>query len=352
MKSILVVDDDKTNLLLAKNALGDLYKIIAVPSGAQALRFLAGNTCDLILLDINMPEMDGFEVMEKIHSEGVHSHIPVIFLTADNDPETENRCLEAGAVDYIAKLFVIKVLRSRISRTLELEELRRNLEQKVEEKTARISYIQNMTVLGMATMVESRDNSTGGHIRRSGDVVKIFALHLYETGYFTDYEFVKNIIRAAPMHDLGKIAVDDRVLRKSERFTDAEYREMQKHSAEGAKVIEKMLRGVDEDSFVDIAENIAKYHHERWDGKGYPDGVQGKDIPVEARVMALADVFDALASKRCYKPAFPYDKVFSIIEESLGMQFDPELGRLFLECRDKLESLYDQYGTKNKGYGY
>lgn len=343
MKNILIVDDDKTNLISAKNAIGDLYKVIAVPSGAQALRFLENNSCDLILLDINMPEMDGFEVMQKIRSRDAISQIPIIFLTADNDPETENGCLEAGAVDYIVKPFVTKVLRSRISRTLELEELRRNLAQKVEEKTERITYIQNMTVLGMATMVESRDNSTGGHIRRTGDVIKIFAQHLYNTGYFTDYEFVKNIVRAAPMHDLGKIAIDDRILRKNGNFNDEEYNTMKNHSAEGEKVIEKMLREVDEDEFVDIAAKIARHHHERWDGTGYPDKISGEAIPVEARVMALADVFDALVSKRCYKPPFPYDKAFSIIEESLGSQFDPKLGRLFLECRPQLEALYNQY---------
>lgn len=346
MKNILVVDDDKTNLISAKNALSEQYKVIAVPSGQQALKYLENNSCDLILLDINMPEMDGFEVMSKIREREAVSKIPIIFLTADNDPETENRCLEEGAVDYIIKPFVVKVLRSRISRTLELEDLRRNLEQKVEEKTERINYIQNMTVLGMATMVESRDNSTGGHIKRTGDGVKVFTRYLHEIGYISDVNYLRRIVRAAPMHDLGKIAIDDRILRKNGRFDDDEYREMKRHSAEGAKVIEKMLRGVDEDDFVDTAVNVARYHHERWDGKGYPDGKAGEDIPMEARIMALADVFDALVSKRCYKEAFSYDKAFSIIEESLGTQFDPELGRRFMECREELQKLYDMYSAE------
>ncbi len=349
MKHILIVDDNKTNLASAKAALNDLYKITAVISGAQALKFLGSSSCDLILLDINMPEMDGFAVLEKIKNNSVWRDIPVIFLTADNDPQTESRCLEAGAIDFIAKPFVMNVMRSRISRILELEELKNNLSEKLKEKTKHVRHIQQMIVLGMASMVESRDNGTGGHIRRTKDVVRVFADRLLTNGCNLSEDFLDKVVRAAPMHDLGKIAVDDRILRKQGRFTEEEYAEMKRHSAEGAKTVEKILRGVEEESFVNIAVNIAHYHHEKWDGSGYPEGIAGLDIPVEARIMALADVFDALVSKRCYKEAFSYDKAFQIIEESLGQHFDPELGRIFISCRPQLEELYDRYLKEENG---
>ncbi len=341
MKHILIVDDNKTSLSTAKSALNDAYKVTAVTSGMQALKFLEKNLCDIILLDINMPEMDGFEVMRKIRENSERADIPIIFLTADSDAETESRCLEEGASDFIAKPFVLNVMRSRISRILELDDLRKNLAEKLDERTQHISQIQQMMVLGMATMVESRDNSTGGHIKRTSMVVETFAGKLSSLSYGFSRSFLKKVIRAAPMHDLGKIAVDDRILRKQGKFTDEEYAEMKKHSGEGARIVKQILEGVEEEEFVNIAVNIAHYHHEKWNGMGYPTGIAGEDIPVEARIMALADVFDALVSKRCYKDAFSYDKAFGIIEESLGSHFDPELGRIFITCRPELEKLYN-----------
>ncbi|MBQ8547419.1 MAG: HD domain-containing protein, partial [Lachnospiraceae bacterium] len=149
-------------------------------------------------------------------------------------------------------------------------------------------------------------------------------------------------IKAAPMHDLGKVAIDDAVLRKPGKYTDAEYAEMKRHSAEGARIVESILKGVEDDAFVEVAKNVAYYHHEKWNGFGYPTGKTGTDIPVEARIMALADVFDALVSKRCYKEAFSYDEAFHIIEEALGQHFDPDLGKVFMECRPELEAFYDK----------
>ncbi len=341
MKHILIVDDNKTSLASAKSALNDTYKITAVTSGEQALKFLERSRCDIILLDINMPEMDGFEVMKKIRENSERSDIPIIFLTADSDAETESRCLEEGASDFIAKPFVLNVMRSRISRILELDDLRLNLAEKLDERTQHISHIQQMMVLGMATMIESRDNSTGGHIKRTSMVVEVFAEKLSATASGLSKNFLEKVVRAAPMHDLGKIAIDDRILRKQGKFTDEEYNEMKKHSREGARIVKQILEGVEEEDFVKIAVNIAHYHHEKWNGTGYPTGISGEEIPIEARIMALADVFDALVSKRCYKDAFSYEKAFGIIKESLGSHFDPELGRIFITCRPELETLYD-----------
>ncbi len=237
-----------------------------------------------------------------------------------------------------------------IDRTLEkkyykqIEEYNVSLEKEVAEKTANILHIKDMMVLGMAEMVESRDSSTGGHIKRTSGVIKVFSSKLQEYGdqLHIDETFLQQVVKAAPMHDLGKIAIDDAVLRKPGKYTEEEYAEMKRHAAEGARIVENILCGVEENDFVEIAKNIAHFHHEKWNGKGYPLGLSKTNIPIEARIMALADVFDALVSKRCYKEAFSYDEAFSIIEESLGEHFDPELGKIFLECRTELETFYNK----------
>lgn len=218
------------------------------------------------------------------------------------------------------------------------------LEETVKKKTEHISDMQKKMVLGMADIIESRDTNTGGHIKRTSGAIAIYAKELQKYGeefQFSD-EFLDNVIKAAPMHDLGKIAVDDRILRKPGKFTPEEFEQMKTHSAKGAKIVESVLSGVEDTEFVRIAKNIAKYHHEKWNGQGYPENLGGLDIPPEARIMALADVFDALVSKRCYKEKMGYDEAFGIIEDSLGTHFDPVLGRLFINCREELEGFYNQ----------
>lgn len=217
------------------------------------------------------------------------------------------------------------------------------LADEVQAKTQHISYMKDMMVLGMASMVESRDNSTGGHIKRTSAGMAVFAKQLlpYQKDLNITEGFLKMITRAAPMHDLGKIAVDDRILRKKGRYTPEEYEEMKKHSKEGSRIVESILNGVEDKEFVRIASNVAHYHHEKWNGEGYPAGIKGDNIPLEARIMALVDVFDALVSKRCYKEAFSYDEAFNIIGDSLGTQFDPFLGKIFMEARPEMEKLYN-----------
>ncbi len=217
------------------------------------------------------------------------------------------------------------------------------LENEVEKKTADILKIKDNMVLGMAIMVEGRDNSTGGHVQRTSDVVEIFANKLKEDVGYKQYskEFFDDLIKAAPMHDLGKITVDDRVLRKQGKFTDEEYSEMKKHSAEGAKIVKRILKENNDEEFERIATNVAHFHHEKWNGTGYPNGLKGEEIPIEARIMAFADVYDALVSERCYKVAFSHEKAIEIIQNDLGSHFDPELGRVFLQCREELEALYE-----------
>lgn len=247
-----------------------------------------------------------------------------------------------ASVGYLME-FVDRTIEKKYYNTI--EDYNASLEKEVEEKTENILHIKDMMVLGMADMVESRDNNTGGHIKRTSAVIKVFShkLREYQGEIHVDKRFLQQIEKAAPMHDLGKIAIDDAVLRKPGKYTDEEYAQMKKHPEEGARIVENILRGVEDDEFVQIAKNIAYYHHEKWNGQGYPTGLSGTDIPTEARIMALADVFDALVSKRCYKEAFSFDKAFAIIEESLGEHFDLELGKIFLECRPELETLYEGF---------
>lgn len=212
----------------------------------------------------------------------------------------------------------------------------------VNDKTKRIRDIQEKTILGMAQMVESRDLSTGGHVKRTTEVVKIFCRRLLDSDLKLDADFLNLVIRSASMHDLGKIGVDDSILRKQGKFTDEEYEKMKAHSKIGARMVSEILTGVEEEQFVNIAENVAHYHHEKVNGKGYPEGLVGNQIPIEARIMALADVFDALVSKRCYKEAFSYDKAFSIIQEDSGTHFDATLAAMFIECRSELEAYYER----------
>lgn len=217
------------------------------------------------------------------------------------------------------------------------------LEQEVQEKTLYANKLQERIVLGIADMVESRDTNTGGHIKRTSEVIRIFAKELKQHAdeYGFSKTFLRNLVKAAPMHDLGKIAVEDRILRKPGAFTDEEYEEMKMHSEKGAEIVAQILKDVEDKELVQIAINVAHYHHEKWNGEGYPEGLSREGIPKEARIMALADVFDTLVSKRCYKEKMSYDEAFQIIEDSLGSHFDPEFGKLFLRCRTQLEEFYD-----------
>ena len=228
-----------------------------------------------------------------------------------------------------------------------LQQYNQRLEHEVEEKTEHIQEIQDKMVLGIADIVENRDANTGGHIKRTSEVVRILIDEMKKDNMEgLDDEFCKYVIKAAPMHDLGKIAVDDAVLRKPGRFTPEEFEEMKKHAAKGAEIVHKVLADIEEPRFQIIAENVAHYHHERWDGSGYPDGIKGETIPLEARIMAIADVYDALVSKRCYKDSMSFEQAFDIIEEGMGTQFDKRLNKYFVASRKKLEAYYTEVGRE------
>ena len=218
-----------------------------------------------------------------------------------------------------------------------------DLEEEVAKKTENLVSMHNNLILGMATMVESRDNSTGGHIRRTSEGVRILIDEMRADPSFTlSKKFCKDLIKAAPMHDLGKIAVDDAILRKPGRFTPEEFEKMKAHAAEGARIVHEILRDTDDDEFHVLAENVAHYHHERWDGSGYPQGLKGDDIPIEARIMAIADVYDALVSKRVYKEAMSFKEADGIIMDGMGKHFDKKLEKYYVAARPKLEAFYKE----------
>lgn len=347
---ILVVDDDPSNLALAQKILGKEYRIAAANSGGVALKYLENNCPDLVLLDINMPEMDGFQVLEKMRQEEAFSTVPVIFLTADSDPETETRCFATGAVDFVAKPFIPDVLMSRVRKTLELEKYRSNLENMVEEqtkiitaRTRRISQIQEQVIMAMATLIETRDNSTGKHVKNTKTYVKMIALELKERNIYKDIlteDYIMNVCKAAPLHDVGKIKISDAILRKPARLTEEEYNAMKLHTVYGREIINEIIGGVEDPEYVKIAEDIAMYHHERWDGTGYPIGLKGEDIPLCARIMALADVFDALYEVRCYKePIRPVYRIMQTLKEGRGTQFDPLITDVFISLEQEIKDL-------------
>ena len=224
-----------------------------------------------------------------------------------------------------------------------LDDYNEKLKTEVAEKTEHIVEMHDNLIMSLAMMVESRDNSTGGHIMRTSEGVRILVDEIVKEGVLSlPEEFCEDVIKAAPMHDLGKIAVDDAVLRKPGKFTDEEYDKMKHHAAEGARVIHEILLNTDDESFKNVAENVAHYHHERWDGSGYPEGLKGEQIPIEARIMAIADVYDALVSKRVYKEAFDFEKADRIIMEGMGTQFDPALKNAYENARPRLVAYYSE----------
>lgn len=330
MKRILVVDDSTTNLKFVEGVLKDEYKLTLVKSGAQALKFLENNTPDLILLDIMMPEMDGFETFEKIKALDEINNIPVVYLTADVDSESEIRGLEMGAVDFIRKPFVPEVMKNRIARILRLEELTKNLEEKVIEKTNQIEQLSFEIIATIASMIEAKDNYTKGHSVRVAEYSAILAREL---GWEEDD--IQNLKYIALLHDIGKVAIPDHVLNKPGKLTEAEYNIVKSHTTIGGEI----LKDIETIHDVDTG---AKYHHERYDSKGYPSGIGGQDIPEVARIIGIADAYDAMSSKRIYRDSLPPNAVRRELLEGRGTQFDPGYLDTFVDLLDDGKLIIDE----------
>lgn len=343
-KIILVVDDDKSNLLIAQKLLAEEYRVAAVNSGELAFRYLEKNEPDLVLLDIQMPEMNGFEVMKRLQESERWSRIPVIFLTADRSEKTEEECFKMGAVDYIGKPFVPAIMMQRVKKTLELEDYRKNLERMVEQHLKRITQLQHDIIITMGNLIESRDGTTGEHVKRTSAYVEILVKHMLEKGIYQEQltpEYVRYLRRAAPMHDIGKIVVSDLILQKPGTLTPEEYEQMQRHAEAGGRLIRENMSSIVEQEFVDIASDMATYHHEKWNGTGYPAKLKEEKIPLAARIIAVADVFDALVSKRQYKEGMSLEQAMELMKKERGVSFEPILLDTFVEAEAELREIME-----------
>lgn len=354
-KTILIVDDAPDNLMLISNLLKDTYKVKVANSGEKALKILMSeHKPDLILLDILMPVMDGYETLRKIKENRLSKDIPVIFLTALSDTEDEKIGLELGASDYIVKPISPSIMLARIKTQLEnkaasdfLKDRNSYLDKEVQKRIREISAIQEVTILALASLAETRDTDTGNHIKRTQHYVKILAKYLQKDKKFASYlddSMIKTLFMSAPLHDIGKVGIPDRILLKPGKLTREEYEVMKMHTTLGADAIthaEEEL-GV-EVKFLKIAKEIALYHQEKFDGSGYPKGLKGEDIPLSARIMAVADVYDALISKRVYKEVTSHEKAVEIMKEGRGSHFDPDILDAFLDVEDKFLEVALQY---------
>ena len=339
LKKIIMADDDMTNLNIAKNALIDRYDVFTVPSAKKLFQILEKVTPDLILLDIEMPEMNGYEAIEKLKSSESTSDIPVIFLTGNIDPESELKGLSMGAIDYIAKPFSFPLLSKRVEVHLlvedqkkELKNYNSNLEIMVEEKTKEVSELQSTLLQTVAELVEYRDNITGGHIERTQEYLRVLVNALQKHGLYSEEISTWDIdlfIMSSQLHDVGKIGIKDHILMKPDRLTKDEMEIMKTHAVLGVEIIRKIEAKTKGNEFLKYAEILAGTHHEKWDGSGYPLGLKGNEIPLQGRLMALVDVYDALTQIRPYKGAASHEEAVDIIKKDMGFQFDPKLDEIF-----------------------
>lgn len=355
-KTVLIVDDLPENITVVAEALRAHCKTQAAISGERALALInnGGNAPDLILLDIQMPGLDGYEVCRRIKANPQTAEVPVIFLTALNEDTDEAHGFAVGAVDFMHKPFNPDVIRARVATHLSLKEARDQLrdqnvvlERLVEERTEELVKTQSLTIHALASLAEARDNETGNHILRTQHYVRRLAEHL-QTGARFRAALTDNVIEVlfltAPLHDIGKVGIPDRILHKPGRLDEKEFEIMKTHSAIGAEAIASAEKQFGlSNSFLRTAREIALYHHERWDGCGYPQGLQAEAIPVAARLMAIADVYDALVSKRVYKPPFQHEEAVHIILEGRDAHFDPEMADAFADLQAEFREIAQQF---------
>ncbi len=354
--TILVVDDIPTNITLLSNLLTDLYKVKIANNGEKALKIAGSDSPpDLILLDIMMPEMDGYEVCTRLKADGKTRDIPVIFLTAKSEVDDEAHGFELGAVDYITKPISPPIVLARVRNHLDLKTARdflkgqnKYLEEEVRKRTREVAAVQDVTIHAMASLAETRDNETGNHIRRTQWYVKLLAEKLRHLPRFrADLDNDKTIdllFKSAPLHDIGKVGIPDRILLKPGRFEPAEFEIMKYHPQLGRDAIISAEQSLDlELPFLIVAKEIAYAHQEKWDGSGYPEGLSGDDIPVSARIMAVADVYDALISRRVYKEGMSHEVALGIIVEGKGSHFDPDIVDAFLDVAGECKSIAVRY---------
>jgi putative two-component system response regulator len=357
--TILVVDDTPDNLILMSSLLKNDYQVKIANNGEKALRIASSDSPpDLILLDIMMPSMDGYEVCQRLKHEPKTMNIPVIFLTAKNEMEDEKKGLELGAVDYITKPISPPIVLARVKNHLALkamDEFLRDqndfLELEVMRRTKEVIAIQDVTIMVMASLAETRDSDTGNHIRRTQYYVKALAEKLRDHQRFAWFLTEANIsmlFKSAPLHDIGKVGIPDRILLKPGRFEADEFEIMKTHTTLGRDAIvhaENAL-GISVD-FLIFAKSIALSHQEKWNGSGYPQGLSGEDIPIPARLMAIADVYDALISRRIYKEGMSHEKAVQIMIEGRGSHFDPDMLDAFLDIQEEFRSIARRFSDSD-----
>ena len=344
---IVMVDDDITNLNVARNNLAGKYSIVTVPSGEKLFQLLDKISPSLILLDIEMPVMNGYEVMKILKESQKTAHIPVIFLTAKIDPTSEIEGLNLGAVDYITKPFSKELLIKRIDLHILFEQQKKellsynlSLENEVDKQTRSVLELQNAIIKIIAELVECRDNITGEHIERTQYYIRLLVDFLLENDIYTDELKSWDInlfVMSSQLHDVGKISIRDDILMKPGKLTDEEFNEMKKHTTAGVDIIKRIEESTTRSDFLAYAAALAGSHHEKWNGEGYPHGLSGTDIPLQGRLMALVDVYDALTSDRPYKKAFTHENAVEIIKSESGSHFDPLIVDIFIKYESRFK---------------
>ena len=355
LSTILVVDDVPNNLTLISDLLSGLYRCRVATSGAKALSIAKGTPQpELILLDVAMPEMNGYEVCRKLKDDPLTHDIPVIFLTALDSEDDETEGFKVGGADYITKPVSKAVLTARINAHLTINRSKQYLSHKnellesmVTERSQQLATMQDVIILAMASLAETRDNDTGAHIRRIQHYTRALALALRENPAYakqiTD-EVLELLYKTSPLHDIGKVGVPDSILFKPGRLSLDEFAEMKRHSFFGGQTLMEVERQLAApEAFVSMAHEIALHHHERWDGTGYPLGLAGEQIPLSARIVALADTYDALTSARVYKPPYPSADACHIIERERGKQFDPAIVDAYLAIEHVFDSIREGF---------
>jgi putative two-component system response regulator len=349
--TILVVDDAPDNLTLMSNLLNDDYKVKIANSGEKALKIARSDAPPaLILLDIMMPELDGYEVCRQLKRDRKTMHIPVIFLTAKSEMDDELTGLSLGAVDYITKPISPPIVLARVKNYLALTAMdsflrdqNEFLECEVAKRTLEVSAIQDVTILAMASLAETRDSDTGNHIRRTQYYVKALAEKLQnhpKFAWFLTDSNINMLFKSAPLHDIGKVGIPDRILLKPGRFEPHEFEIMKTHTTLGRDAIVHAETALGTSvEFLTMAKSISYSHQEKWDGSGYPEGMSGEDIPIAARLMAVADVYDALISRRVYKEGMSHEKAIEIMQEGRGTHFDANMLDAFLDIQEEFRAI-------------
>jgi putative two-component system response regulator len=326
---------------MAKDALNEHYRVMTMPSAVKMFSLLEKITPDLILLDIEMPEMDGFEALARLKDNSALADIPVIFLTGMTDSAVEARGLQLGVTDFITKPFSAPVLLNRIKTHLNIDELIRDRTSQLHEKTVQLQILQNGIAFVLADVVENRDKKTDGHIERTTAYIKILLNAMIERGVYADELGVMDLdllISSSRLHDVGKISISDTILNKHEKLTDEEAEIIRTHSAEGERIIDQIVARTGDVEFLRNAKLFVGYHQERWGGTGYHRGLKGTEIPLQGRVMAIVDAYDALISELPYKKPFTAEESVKIIRENAGKQFDPLIADVFCAVSDQFKA--------------